>query len=86
MSVPRSMVAVLLAAALLVTVVGGALAQDDPGASGDSDMARRAPSAHTGYLLAAFLTVWACLWAYLASLHRGQRRLEKLLTRLESSS
>ncbi len=72
----------LAAMALALTAVTAVAGHDTGSAAAGYAGARPVP-ANTSYLLGAFLFVWAGLWAYLAALHKGQRRLERMIGRLE---
>ncbi len=73
----------LLAALLLAGIATEAVAQAEMESLSQSAPGRRGPGANLSYLLAGFLVVWICLGTYLAAVHRGQRRLEKMIARLE---
>ncbi len=73
----------LVAALILVVIMPMECAFGADGAS--SVRPGGGPAGNTGYVFAAFLFVWGALWLYLVAIHRGQRRMEERLSRLEKS-
>jgi len=69
---------VILASLLVAAVpVGDAAAQEEMGAVREAPAVR--PAANVPFLFSAFALTWIVLWVYLVHVHRGQRRLEKML-------
>jgi CcmD family protein len=66
--------AVLLAGTLLPLLAAPVWGQAPP---------PKASPDHTSFLFSAFALIWAALWVYIVAVHRGQRRVERMLGRLE---
>ena len=81
MKIRKGIAAAIVFTALMAAAPATVPAQEAKGKRPPS--ARRTVPANTPYLLGGLLFVWGGIWVYLASLHRTQRRLEKLIERLE---
>lgn len=69
--------------------VGGApttaIAQDYPDRQTTEQRRPERKPANVPFLFASFLVTWIAIWGYLIAIHRGQKRLEKTLDRMEKS-
>jgi len=75
---------VLLPAFLLLLAAAPAreAAADEPPGGARTEARAKRP-ANVPFLFSAFAFTWVVLWIYMVHVHRGQRRLEKMLGGLE---
>ncbi|MFH1277164.1 MAG: CcmD family protein [Candidatus Eisenbacteria bacterium] len=76
---------ILLGALSLAGPVPNAAAQNYPNRPPSEERRSERRPANVSFLFAAFLITWVAIWGYLIAIHRGQRRLEKTLERMEKS-
>lgn len=73
----------LLGVLWLPGVTTNAAAQEPPTGRPAAERRIERKPANVSFLFASFVLTWIAIWGYLVAIHRGQKRLEKTLDRME---